>query len=857
MLLNPGLYVTDNLFLTDGALLISMAVGLAAAVAVVCWFSRTRGGRRHASSVLLGLLVGFFTLTFVLLVPVLWVTQGGNPLLAFLQTTFLTIQSPTLNSGAADVLGGGPSSFVGTVYCVLLNICYVAMPLLAIFNIPDLVGHRFSQLRYWAICQWSVRGRDVYVFSGLGEREMSLAREVLGRTGGMRRSGRPVVIFANVSHAERDAYNDDLASIDSADLHCLEQGFSDLALRLCDPVRFARCGFFALSDDAARNVAKTCAALAKLRGTTTDEGIELPRTKAFLESNNELGSGRSSAELPVNRVKFFVRIDSSDDQLVIDAANTSTGGSEGVCSLHIRTLKEESLAAFALLQRAPLYSALSNEDAVCTSLRPTELQTLDVLVLGSGSFAESMVLNVLWAGQMHNVRLRVTVADDDALAMESRMRMRYRGLFDVDEHFGAGYAEKNLFSLEFKGCALRSPALYHEVLGPLSSCEHLYVIVAREDGDAVNHEIALNARLFYLDQHVGVSEPPVVPIIAALVKDESMASLVSDRLDLGTKSYGIVTFGSGLFGYDAVLGSELERSAQLADDIYGYLYEVGGQFNGREVDPNAVREAVVGMMENPPEGGIPSNDISSAPQIMYHSNLAQALHADYKSWAMGLDTAEGRRRNAGLEVSSDVIRRLAAVEHNRWWVMYLTFGYTYLTFDQQRRFSAGLRDGFKDKNRVRKLDEVRKHTLLCPWERIWENYAHAVGGFSYPLAADLGPGGTRLSVRALDGNGNLVTGFDLQLVTQWSHRVVEEWTVGPLPHVTQPLPRGAYLLHPSSAPDGLQAGNDSTVITADGREGELRVDYVLTGAGPLVNPVVYDMAFCCSIWWQDVRGQRA
>ena len=189
--------------------------------------------------------------------------------------------------------------------------------------------------------------------------------------------------------------------------------------------------------------------------------------------------------------------------------------------------------------------------------------------------------------------------------------------------------------------------------------------------------------------------------------------------------------------------------------------------------------------------------------------------------------------------------------------MYLTFGYTYLTFDQQRRFSAGLRDGFKDKNRVRKLDEVRKHTLLCPWERIWGNYAHAVGGFSYPLVADLVPGGTSLSVRALDGNGNLVTGFDLQLVTQWNHRVVEEWTVGPLPHVTQPLPRGTYLLHPSSAPDGLQAGNDSTVITADGREGELRVDYVLTGAGPLVNPVVYDMAFCCSIWWQGVRGQRA
>ncbi|OUP38488.1 hypothetical protein [Olsenella sp. An188] len=851
-----GLYVADGLFLGDAVLLAFMVVGVVAALVPMTLLSRSPDGRRHVSDVLLGLLVGFFILTFVLLVPVIWVTQGGDPLLAFLRTTFLTIQSPTLNSGAADVVGGLPTSWVGSAYCVLLNVCYVAMPLLAISNIPDLLGHRLSRLRYWAICRWGVRGRSVYVFSGLGDREMSLAGEVLsraGKRGAAGRAGRPVVIFANVSHVEKDEFSDALIAIDSADLHCLEQGFSDVALRLCNPIRFKTCSLFALSDDATRNVAKTCTALAKLRGTTSTEGgIELPGTKAFLQSANVCEGTAADGDLPVNRVKFYVRIDSPDDQLVIDAANTSTGGAEGVCPLRVRTLKEESLAAFSLLRRAPLYRALSDEPASCVSLRPSVAQELNVLVLGSGSFAEAMVLNVLWAAQMHNVLLHVTVAGEGVAEMEARMRMRYRGLFEIDEHFGAGYTQRNLFDLSFVPCSLRSPELYRSALGPLAACEHLYLIVALEDGDAANHEIALNARLFYLDYHVGEAEPPIVPTIAALIKDESMARLVSGKLDLGTKSYGIVTFGSDLFGYDSVLSSDLEREAQSADDVYGYVCGVGGVFHDERANPDDVRTLVVDMLENPPRGGVRSQDISSAPQVMYHSNLAQALHAEYKAWAMGLDSGEGVRANAGLEISAEVVERMAQIEHNRWWVMYLTFGYTYLTPDQRQRFSSVLGVDFANKNRLRKLDEVRKHALLCPWERVWDNYASAVGGFAYRLPATLGEGSTRLVLRVRGGAPDLEA-IRLQLVTQRDHLVVDSWDAGSSPHAVPSLPAGSYLVHPVSAPSGFQVADDVEVVV-DGRDEELTVDLSLPDCSPLVNPAVYDMAFCCSIWWHRANG---
>lgn len=845
-----GLVLSDGVRLEDGTMLAAMVVGAALFLILLLVAARPWRDRHAVSGWSLGLFLGGLALTFTLLVPAFWAQRGGDPWIAIPQTIFAAVQSPTLNSGSADIVGGAATGPVSAAYYFLLSICYLAMPVLAVINVFDLIGRRFASLRFWFVCRFSVRRRSVYVFSGLGGRELSLAREIVEREGSGRgraaRGRRPLIIFTNVSRADRDEFTDRIADLDSSDARFLGEGFTATAARLCSGknMRFSRCRFLAVSDDAARNVAKTCSALERIRGIGTGpDGAPNDPLPAFLkEGPGEDGRGRDQEE----RVLFYVRIDSPDDPVVLDAANS--GGAAR--SLPLKTLQDESLAAISLLHRTPLYLALDQGPAGPSSLRPSAPQTLDVLVLGSGRLAEEVVLDVLWMGQMHNVRLRVTVADEGAEALRARLELRCRELMELNDEEGDG---SGLFHLGFKSVALRSRHFYDEVLGPLADSPHLYVVTAVSRGDAANYELALAARLHLLDCRAQDGSRLADPVIAAYVRDPSMSRLIPDELDVGANSYGIRTFGAGLFGYDTILGTDLERQAQLTDELYGRLYELDtSSFVGPQVDPLAVRDAVTGLMRGRPSPDVPVGEVVSTKGfIIYQSNLAVALHADYKAWAMGLGRGVPGHPTGGP--SEESIRQLACAEHNRWWCFYLTYGYSRLTERQRVCFSRRLSDGFGDRNRLRKIESLRKHALLCPHAELWDSYARSMSGFAYERRLSGHAGGVRplMTVRCADGSSAM--GMRVQLVTADGHLVADEWDVGEGAHACAPLPAGEYLLHPCRAVPGRQAGDDATV-TVDAASDDAEVEAVIERTAPLVNTEVYDMAFVCAVWWERTRA---
>lgn len=834
--MGEGLMLSEGVYLSDGTMLAAILIGVALFAVLLLVAARPWHGRHAVSGWSLGLLLGVTALTFTLLAPALWALRDGDPCVAFLQTLFLTIQSPTLNSGAADLVGGVATSPVSGAYYILLNVCYLAMPVLAVINVVDLIDRRFARIRFDAVCRLSVRRRNAYVFSGLGDRELRLAREVLER------ADRPEVLFSNAPRAARDDFADRIVALDSPHVHFLSEGLTATAERLCREMRFASCHFLVVSDDVARNVAKASSALERIRGVGVGPDGEPNQVLPAFTGHAIPRAGRASS----GDVSFVVRVDSPDDPVVLDAANT---GGEAV-SLSLRTLQDETLAAVDLLSRAPLYTALGQEPASPAALRPATPQTLDVLVLGAGHLAEEVLLSVLWAGQMHNVRLRVTVADEGASALRERIGLRCRELMDLS---GEKDGDPGLFSLEFRSVALRSPRLYDQVLDPLAGSEHLYVVAALARGDATNYELALDTRLYLLDRRARALADLADPVIAAYVRDPSMSRLIPSELDVGAKSYGIVTFGASLFGYDTIAGSELERRAQLADDLYGYLYNLDTRaFCGPKVDPLAVRLATSRLMEAR-SGRREPVTVSAKDYIIYQSNLATALHADYKAWAMGLDVASGESPSGDL--SAGVIRSLARVEHDRWWCFYLTYGYSRLTDEQRAYFSARLRDGTRDKNRLRKLEPLRKHTLLCPHAELWDSYVRSMSGFAYGRRLPAGEGGVTVCVAVRCADGSPAAGMRVQLVTAADHLVADEWDVADAAHECPPVPAGEYLLHPCRAVPGRQAGDDVPLTVGAASDGA-ELEAVVEKTDKLVNTEVYDMAFVCAVWWGRTHAER-
>ena len=902
---------SENAFVIDGALQSSplMACVMAAAIVagiVVCvaYARRNRGSAGWK----LGLFLGVLATTAVLICPILLTTQDGNPLIAAPLLAIRLLQAIVLDNGFVDYLDGLPQGPIACAYYFLIGCAYVALPVLAALNIYDLLFRHFSKLEESFVAHWLARGRDVYLFNDLDDTTVMLARQILDH------AEKPLVLFSSMSASERDAWSTEIASLGTHHVRYLEDAYVELACRLGRPFKFATLRCLALSADCAKNVSETSSALTALRGGIRDD--EALACDALL--------GPTAADR-AGRIHLYARIDSPDDELVLDAANSASptaaarraghaaGGQPEVDArmgtapdnrfgprLPLTTMRDTTMATYALLQRAPLFSVLNDVDAGPEGLRPAEPCSLDVLVVGSGAYAEEALKAALWYGQMHNVRLRADVVGEDAHALEGRLLQRCPGL-----------AERERFELAFTQIDVQSPEFDAHLRTRFGLGRHLYVIVALED-DALSHEVAMHTRLLFLDMDAGERiDVARHPLIACLVQNDAMAGLIAKDFDEKLPGWGITPFGSRdeLFGYHALFESPLERAGQTAADTYDRLYSSidGALFGGPDLDVGALKRCIAAFVEKDGRDAAAIGSGASArragtgidclPRILHYSNLAMTLHARYKVWALGIDGEAGseafERAGGAAGMSDAAVVALGRCEHDRWTVFYQTEGFTFLDPEQQVRYSRSL----PGNNGRHKIEPLKKHSLVCPNDDIWDNYLHAKSGFAYLERAaekDGGAGETASSVgtaasregradgrvevvvHATDGTtGRAPKGLRLQLLDD-SWRVLDDWVVGDADadHAVS-LACGDYVVHPASAlpglacakdlrftvggtgdapGDGMLAGSSQTTgvtgaqaTSPQAESGSGSVDRMLVefdGAGsPLVNPVVYDWAF--------------
>ncbi|MBO4365851.1 MAG: hypothetical protein J5804_06130 [Eggerthellaceae bacterium] len=825
------------------ALACAIVVGLAVFAAVArprALFGSSRTG--GSSGRKLGLFLALFAATGVLIFPLLLRIQSGNAITTIPLLGVRLLQAVVLDNGYVDYIGGLPEGGMATLYYCLIGFAYIALPLVGAMNVYDLIMQNLSNLSTAYTVNWKCRGRDVYLISDFNANTYGLARDVLAR------DDRALLVFGAMSKLERNRWSTEISRLGADQVRCFETDYSDLAVRFCRSFRFDTLKCFAFSGHCEQDVAQTCRALRALRAHDADAGKH--DACAFVGPD---------AQDKVARVQLYVASDSVDDQIVLDVANGKGSASDEVPSLRLVVVNEATMAIYDLLYRAPLHCVLDSEEVTTGGIRPHGPTDLAVLIVGSGRYAEEALKAVLWYGQMHNVALEVDVAAPDAHEMRNRVFARYPEL-----------ALGERFLLQFTEVPILSPELDSSYLEGYARNQHLYVIVALED-DALSFEVAMHVRMYYLGRsQVRRRDVDKHPFIACLVRNEATSSLVASQFDGGVSGYGLLPFGCSrkLFGYDGILDSPLEHAGQAAADLYDALWSgiQGYGFACDDVDvaslKDAVRASVAALGDDALTGDGPraGGGIACMPQIRHHSNLALALHARYKAWALGWEPG---RADIALDASDATCLALGRSEHDRWTVFYQTQGFTYLPPEQQEYLSRML-GGQNDRHKV---EPLRKHTLICPNDQIWANYLHAVGGFAYQEESDVSTGGTQVSVRAIgqgsafpppswvDGNestesdsgqGDVANGVGLQLLDD-QYRVIEAWEATDEVHITRGLPNGAYVVHPTLALPGLECAQD---VHFEIHEGHVSVDRtnvdtvdVDVAGKPLVNPVIYDWAF--------------
>ena len=494
-------------------------------------------------------------------------------------------------------------------------------------------------------------------------------------------------------------------------------------------------------------------------------------------------------------------------------------------------------------------------------LKPPLRTDLHVLVIGDGSQAEQIVRTCCWLGQMHGVRLVITVGAPRAEALGRHMQLECPGLADrfsigtPDDDAVASFLDVDTDSMELARLLERFKA----------EKSNLYLVTALED-DESNCRTALYARRYFLegDPDKDGDNVKYSPFIACLVEDFAYGSFMGQDLDLTKGKHGIFSYGNhkDVYSYERIVESPLDAMAAKANELYGAIWAgfdalgdgTAMAFSGESLPIGAIRDVVASVLASDGGDGLDADptEVSTLVTTEHLSNVALALHTMYKSWALGYEP--GMPTDVQLEL-------LGTVEHDRWEMFYLSEGWTYLTEDDQLYYARSLHD-----NALRKIASIRKHVSICPYEEVYETYRHAVEGFRYPSepahdAASSTDPMTRevtvtLCLRSSEVSPERRSEREVQVGDAAEYQLLGSSYAAlgsvVLPMADDPmgnrvehvlrLPRRDLdlVVHPSRAFPGRQCTPDVRFeVPADATS--VRVD--VTMGRTMVNPVVYDIAF--------------
>ena len=582
---------------------------------------------------------------------------------------------------------GGPieltRSFVGSLGAPLPDLLtYVYSLLLVLLNaVAPLSLAAVAVTQVWTILRrWQLVGMrrghtSAYLMSGLGDAEIALAKSTFDRFADDR-SGRPLIIFCNVSSSERDEHGDiiDVLS-DKARGSAIftHRGITEVLADLERPVHllfwtlkspFKQVFCFCLGDDYAVNVTNAIDVI----GIITDRAAEVDELTGAspldeLELNDDEDGPRDAddsaqcalyarferARTDARRYHVYCMHANQENELVFDSlAHGSTDDSVAdalsrpLClvrlGVEVRLISRAREQAYDLLTHHPLYDVLERPDyRTDTSAHFAEdfmadapTQQLYVFVAGLGSYGLEVLKGAYWIGRMRGVETRIVGIDQMGTEIDDSLKVTCPEM--MTERFADGSPVVRIVEAH-----AFTPA-FDEVLRDVPRNARIYAVVTLGD-DQLNLNVALAMRRTFddmlrdrvLDHRSSTGRcqaefPLIMPLINSSELFEAADRMTSDRAE----AFRLEPFGKTeeVFSYHNIVDEPWERYALAMNAAYREVWEWReGRMRGkRGFDAQLGRADIAAEY--------------AEYEIKKLSNRTNVRHIPYRLWCLGIDATE-------------------------------------------------------------------------------------------------------------------------------------------------------------------------------------------------------------------------
>lgn len=630
----------------------------------------------------------------------------------------------TLDSPASDVLG----AFAGlaeSVYAILLTMgiqadCSAPVELTRDFlgylgvPLPDLITYAYSffltamctiapvalaavaftqawdLLRRWQHVIMRYGHDDVYLFSGLGDAEVALAKSTFDR---FRRDHkhRPLVIFCNVGaddRAEHADLVDNLTVLGRGSTIFTHRGIADV---LPDLERDAHLLFwtfrhpfkqiycFLLGDDYAANVTNAIDVIQivtdKAAGVDPDTGVS-PLDELELDEDGVAPSDQedelqaklfrrfADARVDARRFHVYCMHANQENELVFDSLAHGAADTEGRealshpvrlvrLSMEVRLISRAREQTYDVLTRHPLYDVLDRpvykpDHFAEDFMAEVDPQQVYVFVVGLGSYGLEALKTVYWIGRMRNVELHIVgidkIGDEIGAALKVTCPEMMEEAYEDGTHV-VSITQASVFTPEF-----------NKVLCGVPANARIYSIITLGD-DQLNLNVALSMRRIFDDMlrkdmmkmpgdstRSRAEFPLILPLINSSELFEAADRMTSDRRE----AFRLEPFGMAedVFSYHNIVEEPWERYALAMNAAYREVWEWRPErmVGRRGVDARLSADEIAAEY--------------AEYEIKKLSNRTNVRHIPYRLWCLGMDPAEV------IGVDGDLLG--AGIDQARW-----------------------------------------------------------------------------------------------------------------------------------------------------------------------------------------------
>lgn len=471
-----------------------------------------------------------------------------------LQTFSMDEDYTAYTAAGKELLTGMGLALWAEVYGIVNSALGVIAPIMGGALLLDILAGFFPYLRlnFWF-------RRDKFVFSELNEQAVTLAEDLAARDDILalinprRRQlfkHRPLFVFSD-AYLDRSNENSSELYSRAKDLGavCIKLDLAHLRLKFSRSVTY-----FLIHADSKQNTAVLSQLL-----TDTD-------------SNSLLWPVSQDPENPATRIYVFGQ------------DGTGFSLSKQVCANHadvakkalIRPIPDKMNTAFNLMYEAPLFLPLLSTPA-------GQNKDLYVAIFGSDTLAQELFKTVFWCGQMHSVRLHITLVCDDTEKLERQIGDQCPEILpSCGENsellrirpFGEVEYNRPYCDLKFLSVSSDSPLSSPETEDLLKKTNYFIVSMGSDEENLkLTEQLRLLCARAALD--AGRSNHPV---IAPAVSNHNLAQMVR-TLTPGRFEPYVTPFASmkEQYSFKHVFLSNFTEAAQSTNELYNNRHQENDQ----------------------------------------------------------------------------------------------------------------------------------------------------------------------------------------------------------------------------------------------------------------------------------------